>query len=547
MKRIRRYVLWFIAAGTLLWFLACASEMPLTGGPVDKTPPQIIKADPPNGSLQVSLTPTIKLVFNEQVKKEAVRQALQVWPLVPAGWEIKTGWTYVKLRPREPLQPDQTYLLILDKGAQDLQGNNLSEPFVLAFSTGNKIARGRISGLVLGAGSVLKKGRLYLYPGSGQAPQELLRGSPAYILQADDDGRFAFSYLPEKPFVFFFHWDRNGNGRLDAGDFFARPPQRQVQPTSDGTTVRFWPREIPPSRLHLSRVRVWQGHLLEFWSSRPVVDGSLTGLELRTEEGLIPLAGKQINRRIPQRFWCYSTLPLDTGQVVWLSGFRDTTGVILGSDTLALTMPPATDTLRLRPGEVELVVDTAKKAMTVDLPLPVNSVADSCLSIKPTGDSLFYACSDLERPSLFEIRCPLADSLFRTGFSWRLELNKLHLFTGVVPDSVLQGQWTPPKEDSTGILTIRQDFSENLFLTVSGPGGKRLVAFPQGEALQLPALKEGRYTLVAFQDLDADGRYFTGGITDLRPAEWFWIYPDTVTIRRHWETDLGLWQIEREQ
>ncbi|MEC9307294.1 MAG: hypothetical protein VX957_02830, partial [Candidatus Neomarinimicrobiota bacterium] len=58
-------------------------------------------------------------------------------------------------------------------------------------------------------------------------------------------------------------------------------------------------------------------------------------------------------------------------------------------------------------------------------------------------------------------------------------------------------------------------------------------------------LREGNYSLLFFEDSDGDNRYSYGSLDPYKPAEWFFIYPDTVEIRGNWDMELTDIQFEK--
>ena len=149
----------FITASLLTVFLVsiiltCANERPITGGPVDKEAPRVIFSLPENESVHVDRRTDILIKFSEQMKKSTFESSLQIWPRPPGKYEIKSGWTWLKIHFSEALDSNETYLLTLDKSVQDLRGNGLSSTYVMAFSTGDNLNAGRLAGTTGAAGAV---------------------------------------------------------------------------------------------------------------------------------------------------------------------------------------------------------------------------------------------------------------------------------------------------------------------------------------------------------------------------------------------------------
>ena len=56
--------------------LGCAKPMAPPGGPVDRTPPEIISSTPASGSIGISIDPSIVIEFSEVIDAKSVEKAL---------------------------------------------------------------------------------------------------------------------------------------------------------------------------------------------------------------------------------------------------------------------------------------------------------------------------------------------------------------------------------------------------------------------------------------------------------------------------------------
>ena len=55
---------------------------------------------------------------------------------------------------------------------------------------------------------------------------------------------------------------------------------------------------------------------------------------------------------------------------------------------------------------------------------------------------------------------------------------------------------------------------------------------------ELNTLPSGKYTLLFFEDADNSQDYSYGEVLPFKPAEWFYVYPDTIDIRANWDYEL---------
>lgn len=227
------------AALILIIFAGCATPVPPSGGPVDRTPPEIVSVEPEEGSVNVQ-SRTVRIEFSEWVDQRSFENALTVTPEPEGRLSFRWRRRTVEISFPEELRPNTTYVLTIDTEFRDFGGARLTSPITIAFSTGPVINRGRIGGEVIGA----ERGRpaagidVYAYSGTSTeaAPPDTLPAQPAYRTQTGTDGRFQFEYLSENPFYVVAVRDANRNRRPDPGEAFAVPPRPWLVADSVGTS-----------------------------------------------------------------------------------------------------------------------------------------------------------------------------------------------------------------------------------------------------------------------------------------------------------------------
>ncbi len=534
---------------------SCASERPITGGPADVTPPEILFASPENESVNIDTTVEILIKFNEQMKKSTFESAIQVWPRPSGGFEIKSGWTWLKLKFNEPLEPDETYLLTLDKGAQDLRGNGLASTYVLAFSTGNKLNSGRLSGTIHGSADIKKNGDLLLYRKFDTDLSELRQEPADYVFQPDDEGFFELPYLAVRSYMLFYHWDRNRNKLIDGDDYFARPVQAAVQARNDSIVTNhwLWPHLIPLEKLKLLGVTQLADQFLQIRGNRPVSREALTGLSLSIDNVEIPVLGAALvdEDDFAMNLDIASTLR-DSSQV-WIHNFQDTSGFTLDSDTLRLKTQTVFDTLALEALDVRWSSENKMKypsessAINIGSSLPMIFKADSAFTLVDSRiDSVRIPGSLNKNSSMEWVFTP--DSLLKGGgtYAWKIESQLLHSpLHGGELDSLLKGSLKTVHPDSLGSLRIMQIGSDVLQCRLTARDLDRSFELVPGQPLLIKELPARTYSLTGYIDRDSNGRYNSGGLGPAARAESFWIFEDEIKVRARWETDLGTWTLNR--
>jgi hypothetical protein len=223
----------------LLWLASgCASDRPPSGGPLDTTPLQVILSDPAPSAVNVS-TNAIHLTFNHDV---SVRQLLNTVIISPSigEYDIAVHGREAEIKGFKPLEQGRTYLLTLDKNLRDNSGRTFRAPFTLAFSTGNLIHSGIISGKVINADFSPATNALILV--FAERPEtvgtgNLLQRVPDYFIQADASGAFSFNHLARGLYRLIAVNDRNRDLRYNAGSEETGLSSTAVIPTGSADLI----------------------------------------------------------------------------------------------------------------------------------------------------------------------------------------------------------------------------------------------------------------------------------------------------------------------
>ena len=541
-----------LVALNLLW--TCANERAITGGPEDKTAPRILFSTPENESVNIDLNPTIFIKFSEQMKQATFKAALQIWPRPPGDFELKSGWTWIKISFNEPLEQDVTYLLTLDKTAMDLRGNGLETTYVLAFSTGASLNSGHLSGVIHGSKAIQKNGDILLYR-QFDTPLAELRKLPAdYVFQPDDDGSFELSYLAERSYMLFYHWDRNRNKLLDGDDFFGRPRNASVLARGDSVQIthKLWPQLIPLDQLRLLEVSELSTQFIQIRTNRPATLNALEHLDLMADKVNIPILGSALVKEDEVAIHLNMALPIVQGAQVWLTNFQDTSGFSLQSDTLTFKASAVHDTLEFE----DLIVTWASgnsirfpaesSSMQIRSNLPFTFRSDSAFQVSDALVDSVMIPGSLQKVSSMEwVFTP--DTLLASGqsFQWQVETSSLYSALNYhALDSLMTGQLSTVHADSLGSLRVFHNGSEMLECELNGKDIERVFQLKPGIPVLLEHLPAQQYYLTAYVDQNGDDRYNSGGLGPVAGSEPFWFFPTEIRVRARWETDLGEWELD---
>ncbi|MEL6918726.1 MAG: Ig-like domain-containing protein, partial [Bacteroidota bacterium] len=147
---IQRFLGFLFLILIVLASLQCARRGNPTGGPKDVTPPQLVKADPVNKTINFS-GKTIKLYFDEYVKLEDIQNQLIVSPplkylpqITPQGSASKS----IEITLKDTLMENTTYTLNFGQSIVDNNEGNPNSFLTYVFSTGDYIDSLSVSGVV---------------------------------------------------------------------------------------------------------------------------------------------------------------------------------------------------------------------------------------------------------------------------------------------------------------------------------------------------------------------------------------------------------------
>jgi uncharacterized protein (DUF2141 family) len=199
----------------------CAQRGTPTGGPKDIAPPELVRAEPPNMSINFK-EQKIRLYFNELVKLKDIQKQLIISPplkytpiLSPQGNANK----YVEITIKDTLAANTTYTLNFGQGIVDNNEENPLPFFTYVFSTGNYIDSLELSGVITDAFNkkVDEFVSVMLYKiDSSYTDSTVYKKPPNYITNTLDSAIiFKLKNLKEGKYVLFALKDIAGNNLFD--------------------------------------------------------------------------------------------------------------------------------------------------------------------------------------------------------------------------------------------------------------------------------------------------------------------------------------------
>lgn len=198
-----------------LFLAGCATPGAPTGGPMDKTAPQVVKFEPEKLSRNFS-EKIIRIYFDEWVEvKDAQRQVIISPPVDPMP-DIIARKDELTIRFKNDLKPNTTYSIFFGDAIKDMREGNAAGNIQYVFSTGPEIDSLEISGKVIipEAEKLPENSFVMLY--ESEEDSIVSKERPLYAVKLNDtETTFKFSYLPAKSFKLVALSDNNRNFLYD--------------------------------------------------------------------------------------------------------------------------------------------------------------------------------------------------------------------------------------------------------------------------------------------------------------------------------------------
>jgi len=193
----------FFLISWMIIFNSCANQQPPSGGDDDKTPPKIVKISPANNTIMFTGN-SIRFYFDEYVNRRSFEEAFKISPMPKGRPEFDWGAKDVEVIFPGGFDRNKTYSIVITKDFKDINGSNqLTSPINFAFSTGDKIDKGSISGKIFAAGLDRMLVACYIINSQNQNSLKPDTLKPDYITQPDETGSYTLSNLPNATYRLF--------------------------------------------------------------------------------------------------------------------------------------------------------------------------------------------------------------------------------------------------------------------------------------------------------------------------------------------------------
>lgn len=491
--------------------------------------------------LVLTRTSRVVIEFSEMMNRPSVEAALYLSP--EPGTRLRYHWKgrRLTLEYLDTLTANRTHVVSVGALAKDLQGNTLEGSFTLAFSTGDHIDRGALSGIAE-IPDGLRSLSILAYAKSDANP---MADVADYRIQTSSDGTFQLSYLAPATYRVFAVSDKNLDGKWS--------PASEIIGTAS------------------SDVSVAEGEN-PFVTFSPALQDTTPWLILRARF----LDERTLNLRFNHQAQP-SVEVADGSETRFAEHFRpDTSASGSWMIYLAEGLKGDSAAVRVRIADQELVArcavshnpDTTRPELIESLPasgLKLRAVPHEIVAI--FSEPIVFA---QESESLFVLlrhdTTALAVSAEQTdpasltltpdvsllaGSTYFIEIPSALIadYSGNSPrDSVLMINWYAYPEDSLGSIsgTIQSVEPSSWLVELFQSDDSERIEFVCTESyFEFTNYPAAAYRLRVIRDVNRNQRFDRGRVEPFEFSEPFYWHPETLTVRPRWETEAAvIWPIK---
>ena len=545
-----RFPLYFL----IILVMGCAKQAFPPGGPVDRTPPMIVRTQPGADTTHVAQDVQVEIEFSEPVQQRSVEETLFITPF--SRYSVSWKGRRMTIEFTEPLYADRTYVITVGAGAQDRRNNIMEESFTLAFSTGEILDVGRIEGRVWVQEPARPEAvQIWAYDLAEISQPNPKIHEPLYITQAGKDGTFALLYMAWGTYRVFAVLDRDGSGTYDveSDELGVAPGDIAVDSLVANPPLVFRVSRRDTTAPVLTSARPTDRHHIAIAFSEPMQSVPLLNKENISLRG--PASLRDILDAYPDpRNAAYAHLTTealqDTSFELYFKQGFDRNGLALadtgksivfqGTSKIDTTSPrylfmqpsDSSDNVPLM-DSIKIVFSESMDSSTIR---ETFSLVDT--SGNPVNGTVHW-------PYLAKMVFVPKDTL-EPFMKYTLSLNVdkvTDLFGNTLADTLFE-KWfyTVDPDTLTEILGTLSDADSGaggpyVMTATNRKNGQSTIVLPSPEAYRFKNLMPGEYVISLFHDADRDGEYSKGQAFPFVPSERYYVYPDTIKTRSSWPNE----------
>ncbi|HMG08841.1 MAG TPA: Ig-like domain-containing protein [Mucilaginibacter sp.] len=513
----------------------CAAQQPPQGGPRDLTPPKLVKAVPANKTRNFAAK-EIDLQFDEFIKLTNQYQEISLSPAMEKAPEYNSNKRDLKIKFKDTLQKNTTYVINFGKSIQDVNESNVLKNFTYVFSTGPHIDSLSVTGSVTNTVTQEKEKdvTVMLFP----VKQDTLFGKkkPSVYATTDSSGNFSLNNLHENDYRIYALKETAPNKIFDNDQELIAFLKKSIHLKSDTSNIQLNLFKQLPEKFRFSEKRF-------------DADGKM-----------VFVFNKALNK--PSMKIIYPA-DLDKQKQVEFSKTKDTASVYLHNMNFDSVRVVVFD--NNKPVDTTSLLKAKKESFQRTLTFQYNINGNNLL--KPGNDLILTASLPVEnfdnsRVTLNEDSTAVAVSDYtiqkdtgnfkrlalkyrwRQGSKYEIILNE-NAFTSIYGDKNkrLQKKFQVDKTENYSSLTVKvtvpPDTSKAYVVELLNEQKVVLQSNPirSSTSVVYNNYMTGKYLIRVIYDENRNGRWDSGNVRQKRQPENIWVSDKVISLRPNWEAE----------
>ncbi len=530
----------------------CAEVAPPPGGEIDRQSPYIISSLPKNKETNVTAAKSVTIFFSERIVRPEKGASIFISPGQKKEPEIKWKSDKIIITLAENFKENTTYIISLSSNIKDLRGNLLDSSLSIAFSTGNEIATGRVSGFVTAENKPQPGMLAALYERKDyDSVINLSSQEPDYITYSNKSGFFQFDYLPESDFYLLAFRDENRNGIFDSQKESFATPDRMIN-LSD--SLSFDSLFLPLNKQFFHEIKITSVHFDQNKILIVRLNREISIDKLKENNGTIKIVSPQDElttipiSKIQESDLAFSSVlschldSISEGEYsVAVSGISDLADLSFKNYYFKNREDKSGPEIRMV--EPDSLPQLSKK---LDISILFNEPIDRDKLTSETF-SLWHDTTNvpgLKYEFVNDFKVKLSADRITPGISYRLKITEFEISDisgNLMGDSLISYKMSLVHPDSLGIMSgeviisIEKKQNDRVKLTAENYKTHQFYPVILIENKFSSTLPAGKYRLFGFIDSNKNGKRDKGQVDPYRLSETFASYPDTLDVRARFE------------
>jgi hypothetical protein len=560
---------------------ACAKVSSPSGGPRDRTPPEVVGSNPVNGATFYREN-EFEVTFNEYVTLQNINEKLIVSPPMKNRPLVSLKGKSIVVEYEDELRENTTYTFNFQDAVRDLNEGNVYENLRFVFSTGPVIDSLTVTGNIFNAYvlDIPEDALVMLY--SNLEDTAFRKSIPDYLSMVDQTGYFRIENVRAGTYNLFGLKEtdnsKNFNMMEEEVAFLDKPvtitSMDNYLPVEEDTTTAVQPgsktQEKPAfsgehklflfkhdkKSYYMTSSSRDVPYLMIYTLSRPPGEHSFDLSIPGVDENSFYTERSRNNDTL--RVWLTDSTIYSQQQITTIVGYpyTDTSDIVIhNTDTIEMryTAPRSS---RLARAQVAPFTVTTNLKTSMRPGQKIFFKATTPLKAPDTSRIIFY---ELTQDTTIQIPYSFThDSLnsCRVDLNINLEQGKNYLY---IADSASFGNIYGEYTDSTGLrFSVREESSYgSLILNIKGYSGKRIIELLDNNEnvirkkemesdgkTEFLLLEKGKYKIRVIYDINGDGLWTTGDLAEKRQPEPVSFYPQEIEIKEDWIVDQD-WDISK--